>query len=27
MDFALTEEQQLIIKTARDFVHQELVPH
>ena len=27
MDFALTEEQQLIIKTTRDFVHQELVPH
>jgi acyl-CoA dehydrogenase len=27
MDFAVTEEQQLIIKTTRDFVHQELVPH
>ena len=27
MDFALTEEQQLIIKTTRDFVRQELVPH
>jgi acyl-CoA dehydrogenase len=27
MDFALTEEQQLIIRTTRDFVHQELVPH
>jgi acyl-CoA dehydrogenase len=27
MDFALTEEQQLIVKTTRDFVHQELVPH
>ena len=27
MDFALTEEQQLIIKTTHDFVRQELVPH
>jgi len=27
MDFALTDEQQLIIKTTRDFVRQELVPH
>src|ERR1700746_2985317 len=27
MDFGLTEEQQLIIKTTRDFVRQELVPH
>jgi acyl-CoA dehydrogenase len=27
MDFALTEEQQLIVKTTRDFVRQELVPH
>jgi acyl-CoA dehydrogenase len=27
MDFGLTDEQQLIIKTTRDFVHQELVPH
>jgi acyl-CoA dehydrogenase len=27
MDFALSEEQQLIIKTTRDFVRQELVPH
>jgi acyl-CoA dehydrogenase len=27
MDFALTEEQQLIIATTRDFVRQELVPH
>jgi acyl-CoA dehydrogenase len=27
MDFGLSEEQQLIIKTTRDFVHQELVPH
>ena len=27
MDFALTEEQQLIITTTRDFVRQELVPH
>ncbi len=27
MDFALTEEQQLIIKTTRDFVRQELAPH
>jgi acyl-CoA dehydrogenase len=27
MDFSLTEEQQLIVKTTRDFVRQELVPH
>jgi len=27
MDFALTDEQQLIIKTTRDFVRHELVPH
>jgi len=27
MEFSLTEEQQLIIKTTRDFVRQELVPH
>ncbi|HYB33872.1 MAG TPA: acyl-CoA dehydrogenase family protein [Steroidobacteraceae bacterium] len=27
MDFALTEEQQLIVKTTHDFVRQELVPH
>ena len=27
MDFALTEEQQLIIKTTHDFVRQELVRH
>lgn len=27
MDFALTEEQQLIIKTTRDFVRNELLPH
>jgi acyl-CoA dehydrogenase len=27
MDFALTEEQQLIIRTTRSFVRQELVPH
>ncbi|HEX4649694.1 MAG TPA: acyl-CoA dehydrogenase family protein [Steroidobacteraceae bacterium] len=27
MDFALTEEQQLIIKSTRDFVRAELVPH
>ncbi len=27
MDFALTEEQQLIIKTTREFVRNELVPH
>ena len=27
MDFAVTEEQQLIIATTRDFVRQELVPH
>jgi acyl-CoA dehydrogenase len=27
MDFSLTDEQQLIIKTTRDFVRNELVPH
>ena len=27
MDFALTDEQQLIIKTTRDFVRNELLPH
>jgi acyl-CoA dehydrogenase len=27
MDFALSEEQQLIISTTRQFVRQELVPH
>jgi acyl-CoA dehydrogenase len=27
MDFALTEEQELIVKTTRDFVRTELVPH
>ena len=27
MDFALTDEQQLIIKTTRDFVEKELYPH
>ena len=27
MQFSLTEEQQLIVKTTRDFVRQELVPH
>jgi acyl-CoA dehydrogenase len=27
MDFSVSEEQQLIIKTTRDFVRQELVPH
>jgi acyl-CoA dehydrogenase len=27
MDFALTEEQQLVVKTTRDFVRQELLPH
>src|SRR5487761_1865172 len=27
MHFSLTEEQQLIIKTTRDFVQRELVPH
>jgi acyl-CoA dehydrogenase len=27
MDFSLSEEQQLIIKTTRDFVHNELYPH
>src|SRR5271156_3516506 len=27
MDFSLSEEQQLVIKTTRDFVHKELYPH
>lgn len=27
MDFSLTEEQQLIIKSTRDFVDKELMPH
>ena len=27
MQFALTEEQQLIVKTTRDFVQRELMPH
>lgn len=27
MDFALTDEQQLIVKTTRDFVRNELYPH
>ncbi len=27
MDFALTEEQQLIVTTTREFVRRELVPH
>src|SRR6267142_617682 len=27
MDFALTEEQQLIVKTTREFVETELYPH
>jgi acyl-CoA dehydrogenase len=27
MDFALTEEQQMVIKTTRDFVRNELLPH
>ena len=27
MDFGLTEEQQLVIKTTRDFVRNELLPH
>jgi acyl-CoA dehydrogenase len=27
MQFSLTEEQQLIVKTTRDFVRQELFPH
>jgi acyl-CoA dehydrogenase len=27
MQFSLTEEQQLIVKTTRDFVQQELFPH
>jgi acyl-CoA dehydrogenase len=27
MQFALTEEQQLIVKTTRDFVQHELMPH
>ena len=27
MDFALTDEQQLIVKTTREFVEHELYPH
>jgi acyl-CoA dehydrogenase len=27
MDFALTEEQQMIVKSTRDFVEHELYPH
>lgn len=27
MDFSLTDEQQMIIKTTRDFVANELYPH
>ncbi|MGE3829601.1 MAG: acyl-CoA dehydrogenase family protein, partial [Parvibaculaceae bacterium] len=27
MDFALSEEQQMIVKTTRDFVENELFPH
>ena len=27
MDFSLSDEQQLIIKTTRDFVENELIPH
>jgi acyl-CoA dehydrogenase len=27
MDFALSDEQQLVVKTTRDFVRQELMPH
>jgi len=27
MDFALTEEQQMIVKATRDFVREELIPH
>jgi acyl-CoA dehydrogenase len=27
MDFALTDEQQMIVKATRDFVREELVPH
>ena len=27
MEFALTEEQQLVVKTTRDFVRHELLPH
>ena len=27
MDFALTEEQEMIVKTTRDFVEAELYPH
>ncbi len=27
MDFALTEEQQLIVRTTREFVETELYPH
>ena len=27
MNFALTEEQQMIVKATRDFVREELMPH
>ena len=27
MDFALTDEQRMIVKTTRDFVEAELYPH
>jgi acyl-CoA dehydrogenase len=27
MDFALSEEQELIVRTTREFVRRELVPH
>ena len=27
MDFSLTDEQQMIVKTTRDFVDNELYPH
>src|ERR671934_60179 len=27
MDFALTQEQQMIVKATRDFVREELMPH
>jgi len=27
MDFALSDEQRLIVKTTRDFVTKELMPH
>ena len=27
MDFALTDEQEMIVETVRSFVERELVPH